>query len=108
MHLSAAGLDDAAIVAMIESSPTAFDTSVDGVLALEAHYRFILWLVPAVERFPRNRKFRLGDRIQTVALDVQEQVIGSDCIKHHTIFVCAGAETPAQIGYELLKRRRVR
>ena len=34
--------------------------------ALEAHYRFILWLVPAVERFPRSRKFLLGDRIQPV------------------------------------------
>ena len=43
--------------------------------ALEAHYRFILWLVPAVERFPRNRKFLLGDRIQTTALDVLERLI---------------------------------
>ena len=34
MRLSAAGIDDEAIVAMIESSPTAFDTSVDSVLAL--------------------------------------------------------------------------
>ena len=32
--------------------------------ALEAHYRFLLWLVPAVERFPRSQKFLLGDRIQ--------------------------------------------
>ena len=31
--------------------------------ALEAHYRFILWLVPKVERFPGNRKFLLRDRI---------------------------------------------
>ena len=30
--------------------------------ALEAHYRFLPWLVPAVERFPRNRKLLLGDR----------------------------------------------
>ena len=43
--------------------------------ALEAHYRFILWLVPAVERFPRNRKFLLGDRIQSTALDVLERLI---------------------------------
>ena len=28
--------------------------------ALEAHYRFLLWLVPAVERFPRSQKFLLG------------------------------------------------
>ena len=25
--------------------------------ALEAHYRFVLWLVPTVERFPRKQKF---------------------------------------------------
>ena len=28
--------------------------------ALEAHYRFVLWLMPAVERFPRSQKFLLG------------------------------------------------
>ena len=24
--------------------------------ALEAHYRFVAWLVPALERFPRTQK----------------------------------------------------
>ena len=43
--------------------------------ALEAHYRFILWLVPAVERFPRSQKFLLGDRIQRNALDILEALI---------------------------------
>ena len=43
--------------------------------ALEAHYRFLLWLVPAVERFPRSQKFLLGDRIQGAALDVLESLI---------------------------------
>ena len=43
--------------------------------ALEAHYQFLLWLVPAVERFPRRQKFLLGDRIQTTALDVLEHLI---------------------------------
>ena len=43
--------------------------------ALEAHYRFIVWLVPALERFPRNQKFLLGDRIQGGALDVLESLI---------------------------------
>ena len=38
--------------------------------ALESHYRFLLWLVPAVERFPRSQKFLLGDRIQGTAPDV--------------------------------------
>jgi hypothetical protein len=36
-------------------------------------YRFLLWLVPTVEKFPRSQKFLLGDRIQTTALDVLER-----------------------------------
>lgn len=43
--------------------------------ALETMYRFLLWLVPAVEKFPRRQKFLLGDRIQTTALDVLERLI---------------------------------
>ncbi len=43
--------------------------------AIEAHYQFLLWLVPAVEKFPRSQKFLLGDRIQAAALDVQEALI---------------------------------
>ena len=36
--------------------------------ALDAHYRFILWLVPAVTGFPRSQKFVFGDRMQNAAL----------------------------------------
>ena len=43
--------------------------------ALEAHYRFILWLVPVLERFPRGQKFLLGDRMQGAALDVLDSLI---------------------------------
>ena len=43
--------------------------------ALEAMYRFVLWLVPTVERFPRSQKFLLGDRLQATALDVLERLI---------------------------------
>ncbi len=35
--------------------------------ALEAAYRFTLWLVPTVEKFPRSQKFLLGDRIQAIS-----------------------------------------
>ena len=38
-------------------------------------YQFLLWLVPAVEKFPRSQKFLLGDRIQQTALDVLERLI---------------------------------
>ena len=44
--------------------------------ALESMCRFLLWLIPAVEKFPRSQKFLLGDRIQNAALDVLERLIG--------------------------------
>ncbi len=31
--------------------------------ALEAMYRFMLWLIPTVEKFPRSQRFWLGDCI---------------------------------------------
>ncbi len=37
--------------------------------------RFIRWLIPTVEKFPRSQKFLLGDRIQTMTLDVLERLI---------------------------------
>lgn len=43
--------------------------------ALEKWYQFLLWLTPAVEKFPRSQKFILGDRIQGAALDVLERLI---------------------------------
>ena len=43
--------------------------------ALESMYRFVLWLVPAVEQFPRRQKFLLGDRLQATALDVLERLV---------------------------------
>ena len=43
--------------------------------AVEAHFQFLMWLVPAIEKFPRSQKFLIGDRIQTTALDVLECLI---------------------------------
>ena len=43
--------------------------------AIEAHFQFLQWLVPTVEKFPRAQKFTLGDRIHTTALDVLEALI---------------------------------
>ena len=43
--------------------------------ALESMYRFVLWLVPTVEGFPRRQRFLLGDRLQATALDVLERLV---------------------------------
>ena len=49
--------------------------------ALEAHYRFVVWLVPTLERFPRSQKFLLGDRMHP-ALDVLERLIEATYTRH--------------------------
>ncbi len=66
--------------------------------ALEAHYRFILWLVPAVGRFPRSQKFLLGDRIQGVALDVLEALIEATYTRQREVFLAR-----ANLGIERLR-----
>jgi hypothetical protein len=45
--------------------------------ALEATYQFLLWLVPTLDKFPRQQKFVLGDRIETAALDVLDSLIAA-------------------------------
>ena len=66
--------------------------------ALESHYRFVLWLVPAVERFPRTQKFLLGDRIQATALDVLEQLIEATYTKRREQHLAS-----ANLGLEKLR-----
>lgn len=66
--------------------------------ALESHYRFLLRLVPAVERFPRSRKFLLGDRIQTTALDVLDALIEATYTRRRS-----GHLARANLGLERLR-----
>jgi hypothetical protein len=66
--------------------------------ALEAMYRFQLWLTPTVEKFPRSQKFLLGDRIQATALDVIERLIEATYIKDRSDRLAA-----ANLGVEKLR-----
>lgn len=43
--------------------------------AVEAHYQFLLWLGPTLEKFPKDKRFTLGDRIMGHALDVLDALI---------------------------------
>lgn len=45
---------------------------VDAVTKL---YDFILYMIPKLEKFPKNQKFLLGDRIETALLDTLEILI---------------------------------
>ena len=66
--------------------------------ALEAMNGFLRWLVPTVEKFPRAQKFLLGDRIQSTALDVLEQLIDATYGRER-----AGALRTANLGIEKLR-----
>jgi hypothetical protein len=49
--------------------------------ALEAHYKFLMWLAPTLEKFPRSHKFTIGDRIEVLALDVLEALIEANSVE---------------------------
>ena len=66
--------------------------------ALESHYRFLLWLVPVLERFPRSQKFLLGDRIQGTALDVLESLVEATYTRQREAHL-----TRANLGLEKLR-----
>ena len=82
----------------VDGRPAGPDQARETGAALESHYRFILWLVPAVDRFPRSRKFLLGDRIQTTALDVLERLIEATYTKNRGSCLAA-----ANLGLEKLR-----
>lgn len=66
--------------------------------ALESAYRFVLWLVPTVEKFPRRQKFLLGDRLQATALDVLERLIEATYTRERRRHLAA-----ANLGIEKLR-----
>lgn len=42
---------------------------------VEKHYEFCAWLIEKVEKFPKDQRFLLGDRIERHALDILEMLI---------------------------------
>ena len=43
--------------------------------ALEKALQYLTWLTPTLENFPKSQRFLLGDRLQTLAMDVIEHVL---------------------------------
>lgn len=43
--------------------------------AITKLYDYILWVIPRIDKFPRNRKFTLGDRIENLVLDILSVLI---------------------------------
>jgi hypothetical protein len=63
-------------------------------VAIEAHYRFLAWLV---EKFPKIHKFTIGDRTENIALDVLEALI-----KPNFILIWVSRRAPVAPGGESL------
>ena len=51
---------------------------------IEKVYDAILWLLPKLEQFPRSQKFLLGDRIETMLLDILELLIEANYSRERT------------------------
>ncbi len=43
--------------------------------AITRLYDLILWLIPKIDKFPRSRRFTLGDRIEVLTLEILELLI---------------------------------
>ncbi|MCP4697147.1 MAG: diversity-generating retroelement protein Avd [Gammaproteobacteria bacterium] len=43
--------------------------------AVENSHEFLLWLIPLLDQFPRNRRFTLGERLESGMLNVLELLV---------------------------------
>ena len=48
---------------------------------------FIEWIIPALDKFPRNRKFLLADRIESGLLDVLDDLIEANYTKEKALLL---------------------
>ncbi len=43
--------------------------------AVQDCHNLVVWLIPQLDKFPRNRRFTLGERIETAILEVLETLV---------------------------------
>lgn len=43
--------------------------------AVQACHQILLWMIPQLDRFPRARRFTLGERLETSLLEVLELLV---------------------------------
>ncbi len=53
--------------------------------AITKLYDYIKWIIPKLEKFPRNQKFLLGDRIESLLLDILDLLIEASYSRKKTI-----------------------
>ena len=45
--------------------------------AVQACHDLLVWLIPLLDRFPKNRRFTLGERLETGLLKVLELLVAA-------------------------------
>lgn len=53
-----------------QANPALREASGRGGIALEKAMLYLTWLIPVLEGFPRSQRFLLGDRLQTLGMDM--------------------------------------
>ena len=53
-------------------------------------YQLVLWMVPVVNKFPRDHRFTLGDRLVTHLYDLLKLLVEASYTKKKTDLCCAG------------------
>ncbi|PIN81102.1 four helix bundle protein [Candidatus Woesearchaeota archaeon CG10_big_fil_rev_8_21_14_0_10_32_9] len=48
---------------------------IDGFILFKKYYDLLLWIYPVTRKFPNKEKYVLGEKIQTIALNVLENII---------------------------------
>ena len=43
--------------------------------AVQICHELLLWLIPQLDKFPRSRRFTLGERLETALLEVLERLV---------------------------------
>lgn len=49
---------------------------------LEKTYELILWLYPAVNKFPKSQRFVLGQRVESAMLEILEKIIAANSSRY--------------------------
>ncbi len=49
--------------------------------AVQDCHDLLLWLVPLLDNFPRSRRFTLGERLESILLEVLELLVDAACRK---------------------------
>ena len=63
------------------------DKTLTEVNALTRTYDLLLWVIPQLEKFPKSQRFLLGERIETLLLDIMDLIIHAVYTRDKTSFL---------------------